>query len=65
MSKEEETVATTEVGNTYGGLVLVKKKKGLYLRMEGCGGDDTGPLTDDQVDAFFILFPYCNRRTVE
>ncbi len=58
-------VAGSEQGNTYGGLDLMqvetaskyRKVGDYYLCMGDCFGDDfTGPLTEEQVKAFHILF---------
>jgi len=66
MTKEEIEIADTGLGNAYGGLTIVELEDGKYLKM-GAHVQDTysGPLTEEQFDAFFILFPHCNRRTVE
>ena len=44
--------------NTYGNLELVKRESGEYfLEMGDCFGDAcTGPLSKEQVEAFFVLF---------
>ena len=43
--------------NTYGGLSLMQNDKGeKYLQMEDCFGPDIfGPLSHEQVDAFYDL----------
>lgn len=43
--------------NTYGGLDLIKGENDkFYLKMQDCFGPDFfGPLTDEQINAFYIL----------
>jgi hypothetical protein len=50
-------IADSSFGNTYGGLHLVLGDDGQkYLRMGDCFGPDYfGPLTDEQVSAFYVL----------
>lgn len=61
--KKGEVLATwaTDQGNTYGSLKMVLRGDGYHLTMEDCFAVDfTGPLTVEQVQAFFILFDECD-----
>jgi hypothetical protein len=65
MDKESiNVVKSSPFQNTYGGLDLVKNGEGkLFLRMQDCSGNDYyGPLTQDQVSAFYVL---CELKEVE
>ena len=44
-------------GNTYGSLALVEDNEGnKFLEMDDCFGPDCfGPLTEKQIDAFYVL----------
>lgn len=52
-----QVVKDSPFGNTYGNLRLVVDLSGaLFLEMMDCqGGDCWGPLTDEQVQAFYVL----------
>lgn len=55
--RKNETIKDSPFGNTYGGLSLVLGDDGQrYLEMQDCFGPDYfGPLTDEQVAAFYVL----------
>lgn len=54
---KKDTIQDSPFCNTYGGLVLVLGDDGhRYLEMEDCIGPEYfGPLTDEQVAAFYAL----------
>lgn len=55
--KIAETIESSPFGNSYGGLSLALGEDGKkYLVMDDCSGPDYyGPLTEEQVAAFYLL----------
>ncbi len=57
MMHKKDTISQSPFVNTYGGLSLILGDDGQrYLEMSDCFGPDYfGPLTEEQVAAFYVL----------